>query len=204
MTAAPVYHEKQQLARCAVHALNNLLQEEAFNANLLDDIAHNLTPGNVLALNPHKSVLGIGNYDLNVIEKALDSIGLCFKWLRPTETDLLTILHCNDVGFLINRPAKEDSVWKLLVSKVTGVSAHWFAARQVHGTWYDLDSKLDRPRAFASETELLQWLQTLRESPDVHILRIFRNPHNEPSLLPAPSPSASSGALDPQAATAFM
>lgn len=46
------------------------------------------------------------------------SVARSFKWLRPTETDLLTILHCNDVGFLINRPAKEDSVWKLLVSKV--------------------------------------------------------------------------------------
>lgn len=119
MTAAPIYHEKQHLARCAVHALNNLLQEEAFNANLLDDIgvftclsfvcgmsppiAHNLTPGNVLALNPHKSVLGIGNYDLNVIEKALDSIGL---WCAPKYIHHSENMHHRMLtyAFVANRP----------------------------------------------------------------------------------------------------
>lgn len=68
--AKKVYHEKQVRELCALHALNNLFQEKgAFSKNELDSICYNLSPENWI--NPHKSVLGLGNYDVNVIMRAL-------------------------------------------------------------------------------------------------------------------------------------
>lgn len=65
-----IYHERQVRELCALHALNNLFQEkECFTKSELDMICHTLSPDNWI--NPHKSVLGLGNYDINVIMKAL-------------------------------------------------------------------------------------------------------------------------------------
>lgn len=54
---------------CALHALNNLFQEKEFNKQELDEICYNLSPD--VWINPHKSLLGLGNYDINVIMSAL-------------------------------------------------------------------------------------------------------------------------------------
>lgn len=67
-----IYHEKQVRELCALHALNNLFQcKDFFTKSELDEICNNLSPDNWI--NPHKSMLGIGNYDINVIMKALQS-----------------------------------------------------------------------------------------------------------------------------------
>lgn len=69
-----IYHEKQVRELCALHALNNLFQQKnCFIKIELDSICHSLSPDNWI--NPHKSVLGLGNYDINVIMKALQSRG---------------------------------------------------------------------------------------------------------------------------------
>lgn len=67
-----VYHEKQVKELCALHALNNLFQTaNSFSKEQLDAICHSLSPD--VWINPHKSLLGLGNYDINVIMKALQS-----------------------------------------------------------------------------------------------------------------------------------
>lgn len=50
-----LYHERQSLQMCALHCVNNLLQEEAFSKKDFDNIAYELTPG--WFRNPHKSIL---------------------------------------------------------------------------------------------------------------------------------------------------
>jgi hypothetical protein len=50
-----IYHERQSLAFCALHAINNLLQYRAFTKTLLDDISHSLAP--CQNINPHRSFL---------------------------------------------------------------------------------------------------------------------------------------------------
>lgn len=73
------YHEKQVRELCALHALNNLFQDkDAFSKIELDSICHNLSPENWI--NPHKSILGLGNYDVNVIMSALQSRGYDMVW----------------------------------------------------------------------------------------------------------------------------
>ena len=61
-----IYHEKQRLMYCAIHAINNLFQSpNVCSKEKLDEISYNLTPSRWN--NPHKSVFGFGNYDVNVI-----------------------------------------------------------------------------------------------------------------------------------------
>lgn len=64
---------------CALHALNNLFQEhDAFSKTELDAICYSLSPN--VWINPHKSLLGLGNYDINVIMAALQQKGYEAIW----------------------------------------------------------------------------------------------------------------------------
>ncbi|KAJ8889847.1 hypothetical protein PR048_009351 [Dryococelus australis] len=64
---------------CALHALNNLFQERnAFSKADLDSICYSLSPD--VWINPHKSFLGLGNYDVNVIMAALQQKGYEAIW----------------------------------------------------------------------------------------------------------------------------
>ena len=81
-----IFHERQKRELCALHALNNVFQHKEFTKGTilkdfgsilrifleeLDEICLRLNPATVL--NPHKSMLGTGNYDINVIMSALNS-----------------------------------------------------------------------------------------------------------------------------------
>lgn len=63
---------------CALHALNNLFQERGFSKQELDQICYSLSPD--VWINPHKSLLGLGNYDINVIMAALQTRGCEAVW----------------------------------------------------------------------------------------------------------------------------
>lgn len=64
---------------CALHALNNLFQKgDAFLKNELDTICYSLAPK--VWFNPHKSLLGLGNYDVNVVMAALQNKGYQVIW----------------------------------------------------------------------------------------------------------------------------
>ena len=55
---------------CAVHSLNNLFQDRnAYSKEDLDAISYQLSPDSLV--NPHKNMLGLGNYDVNVMMVAL-------------------------------------------------------------------------------------------------------------------------------------
>ena len=74
-----LYHEKQHLQFCAVHSLNNLFQ----NANTcskekLDEQCLVLDPQRWN--NPHRSRLGMGNYDINVIMAFLQKLNYDVLW----------------------------------------------------------------------------------------------------------------------------
>lgn len=66
-----IYHERQSKQLCALHALNNLFQDpKAFTKQDLDAICEELAPDSRI-FNPHRSALGFGCYDVNVIIAAL-------------------------------------------------------------------------------------------------------------------------------------
>ena len=75
-----LYHEQQSCQLCALHVLNNLLQRREFSKADLDAICARLAPD--AWINPHKSMLGLGNYDANVIMAALqdERVNMELRW----------------------------------------------------------------------------------------------------------------------------
>lgn len=75
-----IYHERQSKQLCALHALNNLFQSPtAFSKQDLDAICKELAP-DAKILNPHRSALGLGCYDVNVIIAALSKKAYDIVW----------------------------------------------------------------------------------------------------------------------------
>lgn len=71
-----MYHERQSRQLCLKHALNNVLQREAFSRAALDGIAAGLEPGRGALgalLSPHATPW-LGNYGVSVLEVALASV----------------------------------------------------------------------------------------------------------------------------------
>ncbi|XP_072884640.1 josephin-2 [Hemitrygon akajei] len=149
--ARPLYHERQRLELCAAHALNNLLQRRAFGKDELDRLCYRLSPDAML--NPHRSMLGTGNYDVNVLMAALLSEGLAAVWWDKRRSlgslDLSRVL-----GFILNIPSNVSLGPVTLPIR----RQHWVAVRPVHGSYYNLDSKLKAPAAIGSEAELRKFL----------------------------------------------
>lgn len=64
---------------CAVHSLNNLFQDRnAYSKEDLDAISYQLSPDSFV--NPHKNMLGLGNYDVNVMMVALQQKNYEVVW----------------------------------------------------------------------------------------------------------------------------
>ncbi|KAK5575903.1 hypothetical protein RB653_007038 [Dictyostelium firmibasis] len=95
-----LYFERQRKKLCGLHSLNNFFQCEKFTQKDMNDMAYEIDITNRF-INPHKSVLGLGDYDANVLVKALTSNGYEIQWFDKREKidDLnLDELH----GILIN------------------------------------------------------------------------------------------------------
>ncbi|XP_053461643.1 josephin-2 isoform X11 [Nycticebus coucang] len=139
-----VYHERQRLELCAVHALNNVLQQQLFNQEAADEICKRLAPDS--RLNPHRSLLGTGNYDVNVIMAALQGLGLAAVWWdrrRPLSQLALPQV----LGLILNLPSPVS----LGLLSLPLRRRHWVALRQVNGIYYNLDSKLRAPEPLGDE-----------------------------------------------------
>ena len=72
-----LYHEKQKLGHCAVHALNNLFQEQWVDYDEMCEYArelHYADSPSCLSVNPYMSIIPyMGYFDISVIIKALAS-----------------------------------------------------------------------------------------------------------------------------------
>ena len=74
-----IYHEKQRKQFCAIHSMNNLFQDATIcTKEKLDEVCYNLNPSRWN--NPHKSVMGMGNYDINVITAFLQTHNYDVIW----------------------------------------------------------------------------------------------------------------------------
>lgn len=152
-----IYHERQVRELCALHALNNLFQErDCFTKSELDVICHTLSPDNWI--NPHKSVLGLGNYDINVIMKALQKkdceaiwfdkrkfvikrlCWFCIKFWNFRDPSCLNLK--NILGLILNVP----SDYKISFVTLPLRRRHWVTIKQINDLYYNLDSKLDAPQ----------------------------------------------------------
>eukprot|EP01112_Ceratiomyxa_fruticulosa_P019787 TRINITY_DN6564_c0_g3_i1.p1 TRINITY_DN6564_c0_g3~~TRINITY_DN6564_c0_g3_i1.p1 ORF type:complete len:168 (-),score=12.50 TRINITY_DN6564_c0_g3_i1:47-550(-) len=159
-----VYHEKQRLQRCALHTLNCLFQRAQFTKHDLDDIAYSLSPSSLI--NPHKSVLGTGNYDANVIFAALAASGYYIKW-HDKRKPLSTIPFDYVFGIIVNTIAV--SIFNIYQAR------HWFTVRPVDKIWYSFDSRFREPMPFASTDQLMQYLEELQRTRSAEIILVIKD-----------------------------
>lgn len=161
-----VYHERQRKMLCAVHALNNLFQEkDAYSKADLDAISYNLSPDTLV--NPHKNVLGLGNYDVNVIMAALQLRDYETVWFDK-RLSLESLVLENIFGMVVNKPSSMNLVGLEIPFK----RPHWFAIRKVNGSYYNLDSKLTSPQLLGSEENLIAFLTEVLSLEDAQLLII--------------------------------
>ncbi|KAL3696770.1 hypothetical protein R1sor_010846 [Riccia sorocarpa] len=147
-----IYHERQRLQLCLLHALNNLLQgENAFTRKELDEIADKLPtmieggdrwrPLSMIFKRHRNSFTG--DYDVNVLIAALASRGKEVIWYdRRKGVDGFNVEGYGGrlAGIIVNVPSRKFmNMWK---------GRHWIALRVINGRWYNLDSDFESPRAF--------------------------------------------------------
>jgi josephin len=133
--------------RCGVHALNNALQFAAFSVSDFEAIADQLAKSSGerswLGFSSYRAPLGLGQYNVSVLEVAASRVGREIKW--------------HDRRKALEGPLGAD-VEALLANRSSTFSRHWFAVRRVQGTWYNLDSKLAAPMPLTDEQAALALL----------------------------------------------
>uniref|UniRef100_A0A674GF22 ubiquitinyl hydrolase 1 n=1 Tax=Taeniopygia guttata TaxID=59729 RepID=A0A674GF22_TAEGU len=128
------YHERQRRQLCALHALNNLLQRPWLNPR-----PNSGSPGcPPTAAHPHRSLLGTGDYDVNVVMAALGSAGAGGALVGQARLSLPHVL-----GLLLNVPSRV----RLGALALPLCRPHWLCVRRLGDTFYNLDSKLPAPAA---------------------------------------------------------
>ncbi|KAJ8452668.1 hypothetical protein Cgig2_005004 [Carnegiea gigantea] len=162
---AEIYHERQRLQFCLLHALNNLFQEkDAFTRADLDGIAEKLslddptpdrwTPISVV-FKPHHNLI-TGNYDVNVLIAALERKGKNVVWHDRRNGASSIDLEGSErglMGIVVNIPVRRfGGLWK---------GRHWVAMRKIDGVWYNLDSDLKAPKPFNHVSDVRVFLDSV-------------------------------------------
>lgn len=168
MPGDSIYHERQRRQLCALHALNNLFQSDIFTKSQLDEVCKNLSPQ--VWINPHRSVLGLGDYDVNVIMTALQEKGCEAAWFDKRKDP--SCINCDEVvGFILNIPADYKFGYVTLPIK----KRHWIAVRKIDdGFYYNLDSKLESPQCIGDEKSLMSYLKGQLELNDRELFIIVQ------------------------------
>lgn len=161
---------------CAVHTLNNLFQEQnAYSKADLDAISYQLSPN--AFVNPHKNMLGFGNYDVNVLMAALQLREYEAVWFdKRLKVESLDLQHI--FGFVVNKPSNVNLVWLEVPLK----RPHWFAVRKINDIYYNLDSKLSSPHCIGSEDKLCEFLNELLSMSAMQLFVIVKKSVAENSL----------------------
>ncbi|KAJ1655528.1 SET domain-containing protein 3 [Dispira simplex] len=89
--------------------------------------------------NPHKWLWGFGNYDINVITRALEQQRLTIGWFDQRK-DVFTIPLVDLVGIILN--VQTLKFWS---------RRHWFCLAQISGVYWNLDSRDDEPTKFPNQ-----------------------------------------------------
>ena len=163
-----IYHEKQSRQLCALHVLNNLFQDpHAFTKSDLDAICTRLSPNTWI--NPHKSMIGLGNYDVNILMTGLQDWGYKTIWFDKRKS-VETIQFENVYGFILNVPSN----YKVFgVMPIPYNNKHWLAIKHFKNKgYYNLDSNLPNPFHIGEKQELIELLRTELSSSEKELLLV--------------------------------
>ncbi|KAJ9071884.1 hypothetical protein DSO57_1032757 [Entomophthora muscae] len=104
--------------------------------------------------NAYKGWLGLGDYDVSVLIKAFQSLDLEVVWFDLRKgVDKIDLDDPLFVGMIVN--FQPESVLKK-VSSALGLTSgrHWKAISKIQGSFYDLDSEYDSPKALGSNSDV--------------------------------------------------
>lgn len=165
-----MYHEKQSFMFCGLHSLNNLFQSKEFTKAQFDEVCRSLSPNSYI--NPHKSVLGIGNYDVNSIIKALESKNKELIWYDKRREITDESIEINRAfGYIMNAPS-DYTFFGFLTLPIK--SRHWIALKKgPDQNFYNLDSKLDKPRLIGSAEDFIAYLKSEMTSNDKELFIVI-------------------------------
>lgn len=150
--------------------LSIVLARGEFSKTIMDEISVNLSPE--YYINPHRSVIGLGNYDVNVIMAALQSRGMNLVWYdKRKEISPESLEISKTFGYILNIPT---STYTLGFVTLPIKSRHWICIRRLKDDkFYNLDSKLDRPKCIGNNEDLVKYLQIEMKSNDKEIFLVF-------------------------------
>lgn len=139
----------------------------------MDEISVSLSPE--YYINPHRSVLGLGNYDVNVLMAALQTKEMNMFWFdKRKEITHESLEISKTFGYILNIPAS-DYTFGFVTLPIK--SRHWICIRRLYDEkFYNLDSKLDKPKCIGNDDELVKYLLTEMKSNDKEIFLVF--PHS--------------------------
>lgn len=127
-----------------------------FSKEFFDEICKTLSPDDFI--NPHKSVLNIGNYDVNCLMQALAVKNYDLIWFDKRKEITEENIDINQAfGFILNINSNFSFGFITLPIK----SRHWISLRRLSdGNFYNLDSKLDKPSLIGGNDEFIAYLRT--------------------------------------------
>lgn len=173
-----LYHEKQSTMQCAIHAVNNMLQKSVYTKKNFDEIAKELfikekqSQNGEIYINPYKNILGLGNYNISVIEIAFLQMNHCLKWWDKRKEINQFDFKSNDlVGFLINDTGEKSCFRNLF--KLVQLN-HWYSIKKIEENYFDCDSRLDKPKLFKSIEELKKRMEYIKKN-DGFIFQVYEN-----------------------------
>lgn len=136
---------------------------------MLDGICANLSPDDYI--NPHRSVLGLGNYDVNALMVALETKSMELAWFDRRKEITASSLELQRVfGFIVNIPSDYSFGFVTLPIK----SRHWICIKKMSDDkYYNLDSKIPKPKCVGAEDEFVKFLQDEMKSNDKELFLVF-------------------------------
>lgn len=108
-------------------------------------------------------MLGLGNYDINVIMAALQAKKECEAVWFDKRKDPSCIDTERVIGFILNIPNKYDLGF--VAVPLLG-RRHWISVRKVGSQFWNLDSKLKVPQALGEEKEALEFIRKQLQEKD--------------------------------------
>ncbi|CAD8162751.1 unnamed protein product [Paramecium pentaurelia] len=162
-------HETQTLRRCGLHAVNNLLQQNKYTRQDFENIAEEIK---LETAQSHYTYF-FGNYDLNVIQRALLKEKYELEWIRKNQTITEELLSDENVyGLIINKVKQISFIERLCQWE----PRHWISIRKniKSDNSFEFsyhDSLLNVPMT-QKIIELIKLLQELQQNQDNYLLLV--------------------------------
>ncbi|CAD8083619.1 unnamed protein product [Paramecium sonneborni] len=165
-------HQTQVLRRCGLHAVNNLLQQDKYTRADFENLANEIKQ----QTKQSHCTYYLGNYDINVIEKALLKENLELMWINQTQTIDIELLRDQQVYGLLINVIKEKSLIERICS---WDPRHWISIRKIVNAnnqleFYYHDSQESVYRHEKDEKKMIQMLIDFQKNKDNCLLLVKR------------------------------